>query len=65
MLVGVHLPNTRVANDVVTEAVARDLLLGTAFCNGRCILIEPPLVITPAELDRGLTTMRGVLEAIA
>jgi putrescine aminotransferase len=65
MLVGVHLPNTRVANDVVTEAVARDLLLGTAFCNGRCILIEPPLVITPAELDRGLTTMRGVLEAVA
>jgi 4-aminobutyrate aminotransferase-like enzyme len=50
---------------VVTEAVARDLLLGTAFCNGRCILIEPPLVITPAEMDRGLAAMREALKAAA
>jgi putrescine aminotransferase len=65
MLVGVHLPNVRVANDLVTQSIAKDLLVGTAFCNGRCILIEPPLIIGPDELDRGLMMMRGALDDIA
>lgn len=64
MLVGVHLPNNRLANDVVVRGVANGVLLGTAFCNGRCILVEPPLVIGPDELDRGLNAMREALEDV-
>ena len=62
MLVGVHLGNNRVAGDVVTGAIARDVLVGTAFCNGRCILIEPPLVINSDEVAKGLAGLRAALE---
>jgi putrescine aminotransferase len=65
MLVGMHLKNNRVADDVVSGAISRGLLAGAAFCNGRCILIEPPLVIGPDELRRGLEALRSALEEAA
>jgi putrescine aminotransferase len=65
MLVGLHLQNNRVTDDVVTGAIARGLLVGAAFCNGRCILIEPPLVIGPAEIRRGLDALGNALDEAA
>jgi putrescine aminotransferase len=65
MLVGVHLTNNRVADDVVTRTIAGGLLTGTAFCNGRCILIEPPLVVSPGDVDRGIEIFRSALDEVS
>jgi putrescine aminotransferase len=65
MLVGLHLPNNRVAGDAVTATIARGLLIGAAFCNGRCILIEPPLVIPRDQVTRGLQALREALDEVA
>lgn len=65
MLVGMHLQNNRMVDDVVSKAIAGGLLIGAAFCNGRCILIEPPLIIGPAELRRGLEALRNALDEVA
>jgi putrescine aminotransferase len=64
MLVGMHLQNNRVVDDVVSRAIAKGLLIGAAFCNGRCILVEPPLIIGPAELRRGLEALRNALDEV-
>ena len=62
MLVGIHLSNNRVADDVVSRTIAKGLLTGTAFCNGRCILIEPPLVVAPDDVRRGVAILKDALD---
>lgn len=64
MLIGLHMRNRRTANKLVCQAIRRGLLISTAFCNSRCILIEPPLIAGPTELLRGLETLREALDTI-
>jgi len=54
LLLGVHFQNSHVVEEVVCRAIRKGLLIGAAFCNSRRILIEPPLIITLAEVRRGL-----------
>jgi putrescine aminotransferase len=68
LLVGLHFRTPQMASDVACIAIQRGLLVATAFCNNRCILLEPPLTITEAEIGQALhvlseacdTTRRGI-----
>jgi putrescine aminotransferase len=68
LLVGLHFRTPQMASDVARIAIQRGLLVATAFCNNRCILLEPPLTITEAEIGQALhvlseacdTTRRGI-----
>lgn len=67
MLVGLQLHDHRVADAVVNRAISKGLLIATAFCNSRCILVEPPLIIGQTDLSRGLKAVGEALreEAMA
>ena len=64
MLIGMHMANKRLADETVQHCVANDALVATAFCNGSCILFEPPLVITPELVQRGLDALARALDEV-
>ena len=57
------VPATRLASQVVEEALARGLLLLKAGVAGNCIRVLMPLVISDAELDEALHVWEAALEA--
>jgi len=61
LLLGLHLPDSRMAIRVVRGCIQRGVLVMTAFCNRSCILIEPPLTINESQIDR---VAEAVIEAV-
>ena len=54
LLLGLHLATPALASAVVRTAIQKGLLVATAFCNSRCVLLEPPLIIDRNHVHRAL-----------
>lgn len=65
LLIGIHCHSGSIADEVVRRSIREGLLTATAFCNSRCILVEPPLIIGSVELDRGLNAFEKALSGTA
>jgi putrescine aminotransferase len=59
LLLGLHFETPGIAGEVVTHCIASGLLTATAFCNRRCLLLEPPLVMEEALTRRGAEVLVG------
>lgn len=59
LLIGLHFKNSKILNEVVCHSISNGLLVAAAFCNNRCLLIEPPLILTLKEARRGLTILEA------
>jgi len=64
LLAGIHFHDHRIANEVVLRSIRKGLLIGIAFCQRRCILLEPAITIPPSELHQGMSLFCEVLETI-
>jgi putrescine aminotransferase len=64
LLIGLHFRTPAIANDVVRAAIQRGLLVAAAFCNNRCVLLEPPLTISVREVDDALRVLNAACETI-
>ncbi len=53
MLAGLHFFNVQAVPKIIHACIQHGLLVSAAFCNKKCILLEPPLVLTPSELESG------------
>lgn len=53
LLLGLHFETPDAARKTVSRCVGSGLLTATAFCNSRCILLEPPLVMEEETTSRG------------
>lgn len=53
LLLGLHLRTPDVASRVVQRCIASGLLTATAFCEPRCVLLEPPLTMAQDLTRRG------------
>jgi putrescine aminotransferase len=62
MLLGLHFTSPKIANEIVRKSIMRGVLIGTAFCNNRCILLEPPLNISGDNLVMALETLKSVVQ---
>ena len=65
LLVGLHLDNFRVVNELVGRCIEKGLLVAAAFCNGRCVLIEPPLTIDLEQLARGVRILEEACHKVS
>ena len=57
LLLGVHLASPKQASEVIRHAIGNGLLVAAAFCNSRCLLLEPPLTLAMDQADRGLEVL--------
>jgi putrescine aminotransferase len=62
MLIGIHFKNPKQAGEVIRRAISDGLLVAAAFCNNRCLLIEPPLILDRAQAKRGLKILHDACE---
>lgn len=62
LLIGLHFRNIKYAQAVVTETIDRGVLTGLAFCNSKCILLEPPINIGATVFETALDTLIGVIK---
>lgn len=65
LLVGLHFVGPQEANQVIRACIKGGLLVAAAFCNSRCLLIEPPLTIEPQQLRQGLQVLVEGFHSIA
>jgi putrescine aminotransferase len=65
LLLGLHLNNLAQVNRVVERCIEEGLLVASAFCNSRCVLLEPPLVIGPELLAEGIAILERVCREVA
>ncbi|MDF2772943.1 MAG: putrescine aminotransferase [Geminicoccaceae bacterium] len=65
LLVGIHLTNGMTASHVVRESIRHGTLVATAFCNPRCLLLEPPLVIAAEEVRRAMNVLDAACASAA
>jgi len=63
LLLGVHFATPRLASEVVRMAIERGVLVATAFCNSRCVLLEPPLVIERSAIEHALGVLDDAVRA--
>jgi putrescine aminotransferase len=64
LLLGLHFETPAIAGNVVSHCVASDLLTATAFCDRRCILLEPPLVMDEELARRGAELLAQACRAV-
>lgn len=64
MLIGLHFTNAKMASEVIRLSISDGLLVAAAFCNNRCLLIEPPLVLEPEQCERGLKILKNVCRKV-
>ncbi|MBN1543201.1 aspartate aminotransferase family protein [candidate division KSB1 bacterium] len=64
LLIGLHLPDPRMAARIVQLCIDRGLLMATAFCDSRAILIEPPLVLSREQAEKGLTIIKKAMKSV-
>ena len=65
LLVGLHFASPAIALEVIRASIQRGLLLAAAFCNNRCLLLEPPLTIDREELGHALDILAAVCQTVA
>ena len=64
LLVGLHFTTGKTASHVVRESIRNGVLAATAFCNPRCLLLEPPLVIRADEVRRAVRVMDAACASV-
>jgi putrescine aminotransferase len=64
MLLGLHCRNKLITDKIVHSCVDKGLLLAPAFCNPACILIEPPLIISEKQIEKGIEIICNVCSHI-
>jgi putrescine aminotransferase len=65
LLIAIHTPNLKMANDLVRGCLKRGVLMMVAFCNRTRVLIEPPLCIEEELVDSLISELRGTVEDMA
>lgn len=63
LLAGLHFDDIETAGKVATEAFDRGLLVETSGPDGEVVKIMPPLTISEADLERGLTILGEAVRA--
>jgi acetylornithine/succinyldiaminopimelate/putrescine aminotransferase len=62
LLIGIHFATPKIANEIVRLSISNGLLVAAAFCNNRCLLIEPPLVLERQQAEKGLKILHDACE---
>ena len=65
LLIAVHTPNLKIANEIVRGSLKRGVLMMAAFCNRTRVLIEPPLCIEDDLVDSLIAELCGTVEDLA
>jgi acetylornithine/succinyldiaminopimelate/putrescine aminotransferase len=65
LLLGLHFANLKQVSQVVRRCIEEGLLVASAFCNPRCVLLEPPLIIKPGQLAEGIEILKDVCREVA
>lgn len=65
LLLGLHFVGSKEAHEVIRRSIESSLLVAAAFCNNRCLLIEPPLTIELGEAVRGLEVLTEACHKVA
>jgi putrescine aminotransferase len=60
MLLGLHCKNKLITDKIVPRCIEKGLLIAPAFCNSSCILIEPPLVLSEVQAEKGMEILNDV-----
>lgn len=64
LLIGQHFTSKEVGYQVASELFHRGVLVGWTLNSAKTIRIEPPLIISYQEIDRGLDILEEVLDHI-
>lgn len=59
LLIGLHFASPALAGEVIRASIQDGLLIAAAFCNNRCVLLEPPLIIGRDQIARALEVLEG------
>jgi len=65
LLIALHTPSLKMANEIVRGCLRRGVLMMAAFCNRTSILIEPPLCIEDELVEALVAELRGTVEELA
>jgi putrescine aminotransferase len=64
LLIGVHFADSKKAGEVIRFCISNGLLVAAAFCNNRCLLIEPPLVLERKQAEIGLEILKNACRKV-
>jgi putrescine aminotransferase len=64
LLIGIHFANSKKGGEVIRLCIAGGLLVAAAFCNNRCLLIEPPLVLEREQGEIGLEILKNACRKV-
>jgi putrescine aminotransferase len=59
LLLGLHFASPALAGEVIRSCIQNGLLIAAAFCNNRCVLLEPPLIISRNQITRAMEILDG------
>ena len=59
LLLGLHFASPALAGEVIRSCIQNGLLIAAAFCNNRCVLLEPPLIISRDQITRAMEVLDG------
>ena len=62
LLLGLHFAAPAMAMAIVRASIEHGLLVATAFCNNRCVLLEPPLIVEHTQVERALEILTVACE---
>ena len=65
LLIGQHFTSKEIGYQIASELFHRWVLVGGTLNSAKTIRIEPPLVITYEEIDRGLKILEETLEFVS
>lgn len=65
LLIALHTPSLKLANEIVRGCLKRGVLMMAAFCNRTSILIEPPLCIEDELVNTLVAELRSTVEELA
>lgn len=65
LLIGQHFTSKEIGYQIASELFQRWVLVGGTLNSAKTIRIEPPLVITYEEIDRGLKILEETLEFVS
>jgi putrescine aminotransferase len=59
LLLGLHFASAAIAGEVIRASIQGGLLIAAAFCNNRCVLLEPPLIISRDQIAHAMEILDG------
>jgi putrescine aminotransferase len=65
LLLGLHFATPAAAGEVIRLSIREGLLVAAAFCNNRCILLEPPLVVNEEQVGHALSVLAVACDDVA